>query len=176
MSRDRTVWVMLVAVSVISLIFMAFRTVPLNKKWTAARERAENIQFGTDQELEEVIEFLETRLQARNDYSFALEEEPLRLTNVLYLTDAYGRPLRYRRTGKLRVTAIIDGSTQRAIVNYKDRNFVVTVGDSVGKGEVVWIDSEEVIIVEENKELHFKVSGLTPEEDITSKNEHMKEN
>lgn len=176
MSRDRTIWVILVGMTLLSLIFMATRAIPLNSKWRAANERAENIQFGTDRELEEVIEYLESRLRSRNDYIFALEEEPLRLTNVLFLTDAYGRPLRYRRTGKLRVTAIIDGQTQRAIVNYKDRNFVVTVGDSVGKGEVVWIDSEEVIIVEDNKELHFQVSGLTPEEDMTSKNEQMKEN
>jgi len=148
---------------------------PLNTKWSGAKERAEQIQFGTDEELEKVIEFLETRLLNRSQYQFALDEEPMRLTNVLYLTDAYGRPMRYRKTGKLRVTAIIDGSTQRAIVNYRDRNFVVTVGDSVAKGEVVWIDAEEVVIISENKEIHYRVSGLSVEEDVSSKNGQRRE-
>lgn len=175
MSRDRTVWVLLLVLSTLSFGIMASKMYPLNKKWTGAKERAERIQFGTDEELEQVIEFLETRLLNRSEYNFALEEEPMRLTNVLYLTDAYGRPMRYRKSGKLRVTAIIDGATQRAIVNYRDKNFVVTVGDSVANGEVVWIDSKEVIIISENKEIHYQVVGLGAEEDVTSKNGQRRE-
>lgn len=175
MSRDRTVWVILLILSMLSVGIMAFKVYPLNKKWTSAKERAEQIQFGTDEELEQVIEFLETRLLNRNEYQFTLTEEPMRLTNVLYLTDAYGRAIRYQKSGKLRVTAIIDGNTQRAIVNYRDKNFVVTVGDSVANGEVVWIDSEEVVIISDNKEIHYQVSGLSVKEDVTSKNRQRRE-
>ena len=92
----------------------------------------------------------------------------MRLTNVLYLTDAQGRSLRYRNRGKLRVTHIIDGIQQYAGISYKDKNFTVVVGDSIAGGEVIWIDPTEVVITKGDKEFHYPVAGLTIEKDMTT--------
>jgi len=163
-NRNQTIWVILIVLSIISIITASVKIIPINNKWNRAKERAENIQYGTDKELEEVIYYLEERLKDRANYQFALEEEPMRLTNVLFLRDAYGRSLRYRRSGKLRVTHIIDGSTQYAGINYKDKNYSVVVGDSIAGGVVKWIDKEKVIIYKDGQELPYPVSGLTVEE------------
>ena len=130
-----------------------------------------NLQFGADKELEGVIDFLEKRLQDRNAFNFTLEKEPLRLTNVLYLTDAQGRMLRYRNKKKLRVTYIIDGaSTQYAGIQYRGENYTVVMGDSIAGGEVVWIDADEVVIIKGETEYHYSVAGLAEEENITMEN------
>ncbi|MBD73058.1 MAG: hypothetical protein CMG42_02490, partial [Candidatus Marinimicrobia bacterium] len=103
-NRNKTIWVILVVLSVVSITVAGYKLYPMNKKWGAAKNRAENLQFGADKQLEGVIDFLEKRLKERNAFDFTLEKEPLRLTNVLYLTDAQGRMLRYRNKNKLRVT------------------------------------------------------------------------
>ncbi len=170
-NRNKTIWTILVLLSVISIGAAGIKLYPINNKWDAANKRADNLQFGADEELEGVIDFLEKRLKERNAFDFTLEKEPLRLTNVLYLTDARGRMLRYRNTNKLRVTHIIDGtSTQYAGIQYRGQNYTVIVGDSVAGGEVVWIDVDEVVIVKGASEYHYPVAGLAEEENVTMEN------
>lgn len=170
-NRNKTVWVILIIMSVISIGTAGIKLYPLNSKWESAKKRADNLQFGADKELEGVIDFLEKRLQDRNAFNFTLEKEPLRLTNVLYLTDAQGRMLRYRNKKKLRVTYIIDGtSTQYAGIQYRGENYTVVMGDSIAGGEVVWIDADEVVIIKGETEYHYSVAGLAEEENITMEN------
>ena len=170
-NRNKTIWVILVVLSVVSITVAGYKLYPMNKKWGAAKNRAENLQFGADKQLEGVINFLEKRLKERNAFDFTLEKEPLRLTNVLYLTDAQGRMLRYRNKNKLRVTHIIDGtSTQYAGIQYRGANYTVVIGDSVAGGEVVWIDADEVVIVKGEAEYHYPVAGLAEEENVTMEN------
>ena len=170
-NRHKTIWVLLIIFALVSIIVATVKLVPTNEKWKRAKDRAANIQFGTDKELESVIEYLEIRIKEREKYEFVLEEEPMRLTNVLYLTDAQGRSLRYRNRGKLRVTHIIDGIQQYAGISYKDKNFTVVVGDSIAGGEVTWIDPNEVVIIKGDKEFHYPVVGLTLERDMTTTDE-----
>jgi hypothetical protein len=169
-TRHRTIWALLIIFSLVSIIAAGIKLVPANKKWQKAKDRAANVQFGTDKELERVIEYLEIRIKNRDNYKFILEEEPMRLTNVLYLTDAQGRSLRYRNRGKLRVTHIIDGIQQYAGISYKDKNITVVVGDSIAGGEVLWIDPTEVVITKGDKEFHYPVVGLTVEKDMSTTN------
>jgi len=156
--------------AIISIGSAAINLIPANKKWNQALKRANAVQFGTDEELENVIEFLEQRLEERNSFHFAIDKEPLRLTNVLYLTDAQGRLLRYRNRNKLRITHIINGSTQYAGIQFDGDNYTVVVGDSIAGGEVVWIDADEVVIVKGDTEFHYSVSGLSDEENVTMQN------
>ena len=170
-NRNKTIWVILVVLSVVSITAAGYKLYPMNKKWGAAKNRAENLQFGADKQLEGVIDFLEKRLKERNAFDFTLEKEPLRLTNVLYLTDAQGRMLRYRNKNKLRVTHIIDGtSTQYAGIQYRGANYTVVIGDSVAGGEVVLIDADEVVIVKGEAKYHYPVAGLAEEENVTMEN------
>jgi Tfp pilus assembly protein PilP len=171
--RHQTIWILLVVLTLIAIGATSYQMYPVYRKWERAKQRSQQVQFGTDQELESIIEFLENRLKARSEYQFKLEAEPLRLTNVLYLTDASGRRLTYRNRGKLRVTAVfLGGSQPQAIIRYKDKNYTVAVGDSVAQGEVVWIDDEEVVIVSGDKEIHYPVAQPEIEEDVTLKRNH----
>tara|TARA_B110000438_G_scaffold245209_1_gene246076 strand:- start:1025 stop:1561 length:537 start_codon:yes stop_codon:yes gene_type:complete len=176
-SRQNTIWVLLILFSLASIVAAGMKLLPANKAWAKAKDRAKNVQFGTDKELERVIEYLEIRIKDRDDYQFILEEQPMRLTNVLYLTDSQGRSLRYRNRGKLRVTHIIDGIQKYAGINYKDKNYTVVIGDSIAGGKVIWIDPTEIIITKKDKEFHYPVAGLEIEDDRSGNgNERRREN
>ncbi|RMF07228.1 MAG: hypothetical protein D6762_07995 [Candidatus Neomarinimicrobiota bacterium] len=155
--RNRTLWMLLVGLTLVLIIVSAGKSYPVIKNWKKVKHRAAQVQFGTDEQLEAEIEYLENRLQRRSEYRFQLENEPMRLTNVLYLTDQYGRR-RGRNRGKIRVTAVILGTTEnQAIINYKEKHFTVTVGDSVDKYVVAWIDTDEVVLTNDQKEYHYPV-------------------
>ena len=176
-SRQNTIWVLLILFSLVSIIAASIKILPVNKEWSKAKDRSKNVQFGTDKELEKVIEYLEIRIKDRDDYQFTLEEEPMRLTNVLYLTDSQGRSIRYRNRGKLRVTHIIDGIQKYAGINYKDKNYTVVIGDSIAGGRVVLIDPTEIVITKQDKEFHYPVVGLEIDDDMsTNDNERRREN
>lgn len=164
MDRQRTIWMLVVVLSVLMILSTIIKSVPMYNQWNRFQRRSAETQYGTDQYLEREIEFLENRLQARNEYQFELESVPMQLTNVLWLTDTQGRRL-YRSRGKLRVSGVFLGSHDpQALINYKDENYTVIVGDSVDEYKVVWIDEEEVILTDENKEYHYPVAIPIDEE------------
>ncbi|NQT97262.1 MAG: hypothetical protein HQ562_05935 [Candidatus Marinimicrobia bacterium] len=170
-NRSRTIWHLLIFLTILSLIITAVVAYPVQRDWRKAQIRAQEERFGTDQDLEDVIEFLEQRLDQRNRYQFTLEAEPMHLTNVIYLYGGGGMAYRMRNKDKLRVTAIIDGKQQQALIQYDKQNYRVVVGDSVGGGEVVWIDADEVVIVKGDTEIHYQLSGLyIPSESLREKN------
>ncbi len=167
--RSQTIWVLLVTLSFLFLVLIGFRFYPIHMKYKQIEKRALRAQFGTDKELEDIIEYLESRLESRVQYDFTLENEPLRLQNVLYLYDTYGRRLQYHDSKKLRVTAVfIGGSQPQALMNYHDMNYTVMVGDSIGGGEVMWIDEEEVVFLKDDIETHYPVAIITNSDDGNS--------
>jgi len=155
--RNHTLWVLLVWFTVVLILVSVGKLYPTIKEWREVKSRAAQVQFGTDKQLESEIEYLEDRLKARSEYRFTMENEPMRLTNVLYLTDQYGRRTS-RNRGKIRISAVIYGTTEtQAIINYKDVNFTVSVGDSIDKYVVAWIDTDEVVLTSGDKEYHYPV-------------------
>ena len=53
-SRQNTIWVLLILFSLVSIIAASIKILPVNKEWSKAKDRAKNVQFGTDKELEKV--------------------------------------------------------------------------------------------------------------------------
>ncbi len=158
--RNQTIWTLLIVLSILFLVLNGFRLYPIQKKYHQIKARSQQTHFGTDKELENIIEYLEKRLEQRSRYVFKLDKEPLRLQNVLYVYDAQGRRVRYRDSRKLRVTAVfIGGSRPQALIRYRDLNYTVSIGDSLAGGEIVWIDEEEVVFSKENKEIHYPVTA-----------------
>ena len=111
------------------------------------------MQFGTDEELENVIAFLEKRLEERNNYQFIINKEPMVLTNVLSI-DGSGRRSR-RNKSVIRVALIYQRENNfQAQIDYRGKNFGVSAGELIENiGEVVLIDKNQVIIKNENRPL-----------------------
>ena len=47
-NRNQTIWIILIVLSVISIVTAGVKIIPINNKWNRAKERAENVQYGTD--------------------------------------------------------------------------------------------------------------------------------
>ena len=154
--RSNIVWVIVIIMALISCLFASLKLYPMRKKWQNAVVRAQNTNIGTDKELENVIGFLEDRLKYRLDYEFSLEKEPMRLTNVVYLTDASGNQISGKRTSKIKLTYLHNGENKYAQIFFKGQYFNVEEGDSVGNGIVKNIEKSGITVVKNGKEQFYK--------------------
>ena len=92
--RSVTIWNLLVLFTIISLVASSFSVFPMNKKYNRVKKRSTDLQFGTDKELENIISYLEGRLEERSQFQFKIENTPMMLTNVLGLADGSGRRIK----------------------------------------------------------------------------------
>ena len=157
--RSLTIWKLLITFTLLSVISGGFSLYPKNKKYRKIIAKSSR-NFGTDKELENVIEYLEERLEQRGYYQFALEKQPMRLTNVLTLADGSG-PSSKRSRSALRVSMIYQSQKKfQAQLNYRGKIYTVASGESISSiGEVVHIDQKQVIMKRENKILSYPAPG-----------------
>ena len=166
--RTRTVWMLVAWMSVLSLVVIAFKLYPMNEKWGRVQSRSSQVEFGTDEDLESVIGFLETRLEERGEYIFSIENTPMRITNVLFLTDGSGRRLR-RDKNAIRVSMIYQSENRfYTQLSYRGKSFTASPGDTFDElGHVIWIDQPQVIVKNEGKPMSYPAPGseeTTPKE------------
>ena len=145
--RSVTIWNLLVGLTIVSLIATGFKLFPMNKKYNRVKARSSNVQFGTDKELENIIGFLESRLEERSKFQFQIENSPMMLTNVLSLADGSGKRAKRNRNA-LRVALVYQRENNyQAQIDYRGKAFTVTIGDSIPNiGVVEFIDNTQVII------------------------------
>ena len=167
--RQKTIWVIILLLTFLSVVLVGVKLYPVADKWHEAVERAENLRIGTDEELENIINFLENRLKKRLQYEFTMEKDPMLLTNVIYLTDAGGRRMSNRSTDQVEVKHIItNGKNRYAGIQYRGQNLTLVEGDSVDGGEIVSIMRDGIILLKNNQEKFIQI--LTPllDESITT--------
>ncbi len=145
--RSVTIWNLLVGITIVSLIATGFKLFPMNKKYGRVKDRSSNLQFGTDKELEDIIAYLETRLEERSKFLFTLENTPMMLTNVLTMADGSGRRNRRNRNA-LRVALVYQRKEHfQAQIDYRGEAYTVSVGDTIQNvGIIEMIDATQVII------------------------------
>lgn len=145
--RSLTIWNLLIGITIVSLIATGFKLFPMNKKYNRVKARSSNVQFGTDKELENIIGFLESRLEERSKFQFQIENTPMMLTNVLSLTDGSGKRAGRNRNA-IRVALVYQrDNNYQAQINYRGKAFTVTIGDSIPNiGVIEFIDNTQVII------------------------------
>ena len=67
--RSVTIWNLLVGFTIVSLISTSFKLFPMNSKYNRLKAAAADLEFGTDKELENIIAYLESRLEERSNLS-----------------------------------------------------------------------------------------------------------
>ena len=157
--RSNTIWKLLITFAVLSIVAGGFSLYPKNKKYRKIVAKSART-FGTDKELENVIEYLEKRLEQRGYYQFSLEKQPMRLTNVLTLADGIG-PSSRRSRSALRVSMIYQSQKKfQAQLNYRGKIYTVSSGEGIPTlGKVVHIDEKQVVMKRENKILSYPAPG-----------------
>ncbi len=145
--RSKTIWNLMVGFTIVSIIAMSFTLFPMHNKYNRLKDRAANLQFGTDKELENIISYLEGRLEERSKFQFIIDNTPMLLTNVLSLADGGGRKARRNRNA-IRVALVYQRDEHfQAQIDYRGKAFTVSIGDTIPNiGKVELIDGTQVII------------------------------
>ena len=124
--RSVTIWNLLVGFTILSLIATSFKLFPMNSKYNRLRDASKNLQFGTDKELENIISYLEERLEDRSEFQFRIENTPMLLTNVLGLADGSGRRVKRNRNA-IRVAFVYQRDDNfQAQIDYRGKAFTVS--------------------------------------------------
>ena len=173
--RSNTIWNLLVGFTVLSLLAISFKLFPMNKKYSRLKTRSSNVQFGTDKELENIITFLEDRLENRSEFKFSIENTPMMLTNVLTLADGSGRRNKRSRNA-IRVAFVYQREEHfQAQIDYRGQIFTVAVGDTIPMvGKVDLIDSKQVVIKTDNGLKTYPTPGNEPISTIEKITRHKK--
>ena len=161
--RSLTIWNLLIGFTIVSIIAMSFKLFPMNKKYDQLKSRSANLKFGTDKELENIISYLETRLEERSEFQFSIENTPMLLTNVLSLADGGGRKARRNRNA-IRVAFVYQREEHfQAQIDYRGKAFTVTVGDTLPNvGKIELIDGTQVIIQTNSGSKSYPAPGYEP--------------
>ncbi len=161
--RSITIWNLLVGFTILSLVATSFKLFPMNSKYVRLKEAAEDLQFGTDKELENIISYLEERLEERSNYAFNIENTPMLLTNVLALADGSGRRVKRNRNA-IRVALVYQRDDHfQAQINYRGKAFTVSVGDELPNiGIVKEIDGRQVTIGTSSGMKSYPAPGYEP--------------
>ena len=173
--RSNTIWNLLVGFTVLSLLAISFKLFPMNKKYSRLKARSSNVQFGTDKELENIITFLEDRLENRSEFKFSIENTPMMLTNVLTLAEGAGRRNKRSRNA-IRVAFVYQREEHfQAQIDYRGQIFTVAVGDTIPMvGKVDLIDSKQVVIKTDNGLKTYPTPGNEPISKIENITRHKK--
>lgn len=161
--RSVTIWNLVVGFTILSLVATSFKLFPMNKKYDRLKQAAEDLQFGTDKELENIISYLEERLEDRSEFEFNINNTPMLLTNVLSLADGSGRRVKRNRNA-VRVAFVYQREDHfQAQIDYRGKAFTVGVGDIIPNiGTVEQIDGTKVIIRTSSGKKSYPAPGYAP--------------
>ena len=161
--RSNTIWNLLIGLTIVSLLATGFKLFPMNKLYNRLKARSLNIQFGTDKELENIITYLEERLEIRSEFQFTIENTPMMLTNVLTLADGSGRKTKRNRSA-VRVAFVYQRDKNfQAQIDYRGKAYTVMVGDTIPLvGKIDLIDSKQVVISTESGLKTYPTPGNEP--------------
>tara|TARA_B100000405_G_scaffold301629_1_gene263324 strand:- start:528 stop:1028 length:501 start_codon:yes stop_codon:yes gene_type:complete len=161
--RSVTIWNLIVGFTILSLVATSFKLFPMNKKYDRLKQAAEDLQFGTDKELENIISYLEERLEDRSEFEFNITNTPMLLTNVLSLADGSGRRVKRNRNA-VRVAFVYQREDHfQAQIDYRGKAFTVGVGDTIPNiGTVEEIDGTKVIIITSSGRKSYPAPGYEP--------------
>jgi|TARA_B110000444_G_scaffold250971_1_gene278173 hypothetical protein len=149
--RSLTIWNLLIGFTIFSIFAISFKLYPMNDKYNRLKKRSANVQFGTDKQLENIISYLEGRLEDRSQFKFEIESTPMLLTNVLGLADGSGRKIKRNRNA-LRIAFVYQRQNAfQAQIDYRGKAYTVMVGDQIPNvGTIKLIDGNEVQIKTDN--------------------------
>lgn len=153
--RDKLFFNLLTFLLVVIIFLIGFKTRDADrqiKRWEAEIERRQEREGVQDPILKETVDKLEAALQARLAETFELEEDPLDLTRVVHTRKFtqgwYGGEMPETETRmRLSCTVTSEGDDNPlAIIKYRGRSSVLSIGDKIGYYRVETIGVNRVVL------------------------------
>lgn len=152
--RDKLLFNLLTVLLLVIIVLVILKTRDADKqikKWQAdiIKRQERGVQ---DPQLRETVDKLEAALRARLADTFEIEEDPLDLIRVIK-TKKFRKSMGMTETaeteGKLRLSCTVTGGSESAsaIIKYKGRSYVLSLGDEVGDYKVTRIGKNSARLV-----------------------------
>ena len=151
--RDKLLFNLLTVLLLVIIVLVILKTRDADKeikKWQA--DIIERQERGVqDPQLRDTVDKLEAVLRARLAETFEIEKDPLDLIRVIKtrkFLKSIGMTESAETEGKLRLSCTVTGKeSASAIVKYKGRSYVLSVGDQVGDYKVQKIGNNTAELV-----------------------------
>lgn len=160
--RTRFFWTITITLSLVFIVFEAYKLNGFKDRRVGIVRSIEETSIGTDEELERLIGDLENNLASREDFEFTLKNNPLKLQKVVYLTDSEGRLINTATANTIRVSGLyIDIDPPKASVEYKNKEYTVTVGSWIEDHKVIKITKDGILVFRRGEAKFYPLQGRT---------------
>ena len=149
--KEKFIWNLTLVVSIFVLIWNIWIIIDKNSDANKFYEKynIDSNEVGTDNEFGSKVAELEKKYHERDLMSFNISSDPADLNRVVMVDQISGK-----KRKNLWVSGIIEGKERHiAIMNYKDKSFNVSRGDSVAGGIILDITST-IVTFEKNDQLY----------------------
>ncbi len=161
--RTKFFWSLSLTLAVLVILWESATIWKVHRQRVTFERQSKATVIGTDKELVEVINFLEERLKKRESYRFKARNNPMLLTNAVFIPTGKGGYLQGLWANTIRVSSIVSGSRRYALVQYKGKNYTVQVGDTVGGEKILEVKQEGIVTIRNGKRHFYPIQGLVLE-------------
>jgi len=155
--RERLLWSILIILLLILAGYEGFNAYRMGKQVRQYHEAMTKAALGSeDPQLRETVETLEADLQARLNYNFESNRDPLDLSQVIYarrLLASLGFTETPESQGKLRLSCTVIAQEPAAVIKSRGRSNIVRVGDVIDGYRVSSIQAEQCVLVKGDERL-----------------------
>jgi len=162
MERNKFFWNVAVLFSLIVIAWSGWTLRGKQQQIERFEEKTQQSTVGTtDKDLDREIALLETHLQERTDFQFLPNNNPLNLTNVVFLTDDMGRYLTMMNREDIRVSMILYGQSPRVVLYFQGEKYEMSAGQSVKGIKILKIKPDQATIAYKGEQKTYSVAGFS---------------
>lgn len=157
--RENFIWGFLIVVAIILAFYSGIRTYTISKQIRSFLLEDQQEIRGFDQQLLDTVNDLENELKARMEYEFAMEKDPLKLSEVIRSAKllaqlGYGESLEGEEDMRLNLTVI--GNNPYASIKYMGAFHNLRIGEKIAGYTVVEITAKQVVLKKTGKTLTLR--------------------
>ena len=162
--RSNLIWTFLIILSVAVVLWEVYNTYAIANRVSFYRREAAQTILGSDEQLSQTVNQLETTLAERHDYAVELDKDPLNLGEVIRSQKVLNR-LGFQEMQEdedMRLSCTVIGeSSNSAILKFGGRSQVVEVGDVINGYKVIEISEKEMKLKRGGEVLVLKTQKAT---------------
>jgi hypothetical protein len=146
--RANLIWTFLIIVAVALVGWEVYNTYMISRRVGSYRQQSARTILGTDEQLSQTVNQLETTLAERQAYQVQLTNDPLNLAEVIHSQKLLNRLgfQEMEEEDEVRLSCTVIGETNSAVVKYGGRSHVVEIGDVVKGYRVAEISPKELVL------------------------------
>ena len=151
--RETFIWNVLVGAAALTIIYFLYLEYNNYKEYTTVWNDYVKEESGTDKELLNKINELETKLKEKDEFEFTFKvNNPTDLRRIIEIEGMesfYGIS-----SNDIKVFAKVGN---RAIVQYNGKPYKVAVGDTIAGGKITILNNDELVFVRDGEEKHYSL-------------------